>query len=228
MAAEQRRDSAEEPLDEWSADASPYNPLRSENPQDPDEGAGHWDLDDLDEDDSEITQGIINLGDVGDSSRVVGPPAERAEPDAYPELPGYRILGILGRGGMGVVYLAQQQAHKRLVALKAVLPDRNVASESLRRFRSEAEALAQLDHPNIVRIVDIGEFDGLPYCALQFVDGQPLDKYIAGKPVLPRQAAELVEAVSRAMQHAHDHGIVHRDLKPSNILLTKDGTPKVW
>jgi serine/threonine-protein kinase len=144
-----------------------------------------------------------------------------------PTIPGYEVLDILGRGGMGVVYRARQKGLKRIVALKMILAGGHAAPDQLARFHAEAEAVAQLLHPNIVQVYDVGEQDGLPYFSLEYVDGRPLDEEIDGKPLLPRRAAELTETVARAMHYAHEHDIVHRDLKPANILLTADGTPKV-
>ncbi len=113
------------------------------------------------------------------------------------------------------------------MALKMILSGPHADSELLGRFRAEAEAVAQLQHPNIVQIYDIGEENGLPYFSLEFVDGQTLDEFRDGQPINERKAAELLESISRAMHFAHDAGIVHRDLKPANVLLTKDGEPKV-
>jgi serine/threonine-protein kinase len=140
---------------------------------------------------------------------------------------GYQILGELGRGGMGVVYKARQRGLHRLVALKMILAANHADETQLARFHTEAEAVARLQHPNIVQIHEVGEQDGLPYFSLEFVDGEPLDKRIAGIPQAPRQAAQLIETLARAMHFAHQQGIVHRDLKPANILMTQDGIPKI-
>ncbi len=145
----------------------------------------------------------------------------------WPEVAGYQILGELGRGGMGVVYRARQRGLKRMVALKMILSGSHAGADQLERFRAEAEAVAHLQHPNIVQIYDVGERDGLPFFSLEFVDGHSLDQTIARQPQAPRRAAEIVEQLARAMDYAHSQGIVHRDLKPANILLTLDGIPKV-
>src|SRR5262245_51802234 len=134
-------------------------------------------------------------------------------------VPGYEIEAVLGRGGMGVVYKARHLALKRTVALKMVLAGGHAGPSELARFRIEAEAAARLQHPNIVQIHEVGEADGHPYCALEFVEGGNLAKKIAGKPLPARDAARLVEALARAMQLAHSRNVVHRDLKPANILL---------
>lgn len=148
--------------------------------------------------------------------------------DMIPEKIGnYAIKKVLGRGGMGVVYLASQVGLNRDVALKMVLAGAHASKNQLARFEAEAKAVAKLQHPNIVQVFDVGKQDGLPYFSLEFVDGMPLDQRLGGKPLPPREAAQIVEKICRAMQYAHDQGILHRDLKPANILLTKDGQPKV-
>ena len=139
----------------------------------------------------------------------------------------FAIQKVLGRGGMGIVYKAFHETLKRTVALKMILSGEHASREQLERFISEAKAVAHLQHPNIVQIFDIGEHESLPFFSLEFVDGDSLDKRLAGKPLSSIEAAELMETVSRAMQYAHDHGILHRDLKPANILLTQEGVPKV-
>jgi len=141
--------------------------------------------------------------------------------------PGYEILEELGRGGMGVVYRARQAALKRMVALKMILSGDHSSSEELLRFRDEAEAVAQLQHPNIVQIHDIGEMSGLPYFSLEFVDGITLQQKAGGEPLPVEEAAQMVETLARAMQYAHQMNVVHRDLKPGNVLLTKEGVPKI-
>ena len=151
-------------------------------------------------------------------------------PDAaadLPVVPGYEILGVLGRGGMGIVYQARHRRLQRQVALKMILAGGHAGPQELARFRTEAEAVARLQHPNIVQIYEVGEQHGLPYCALEFVDGGSLARKLAGTPLPPQQAANLVATLADAMHAGHQRGIVHRDLKPDNILLTADGTPKI-
>jgi tetratricopeptide (TPR) repeat protein len=128
---------------------------------------------------------------------------------------------------MGVVYRAQQLGLKRVVALKMILAGSHAGPHQLARFRAEAEAVAALQHPNIVQIYEVGEQDGLPYFSLEFVEGGSLAHRANGTPQPAAQAAELVETLARAIQAAHEHGIIHRDLKPLNVLLTADGTPKL-
>jgi WD40 repeat protein/tRNA A-37 threonylcarbamoyl transferase component Bud32 len=142
-------------------------------------------------------------------------------------IPGYEILKELGHGGMGVVYKARQIQLNRLVALKMILAGRHAGRMALTRFRTEAEAIARLHHPNIVQIYEIGECEGLPFFSLEFCGGGSLDTKLAGTPLPPEEAARLVEAVARAMHVAHQAHVLHRDLKPANILLADDGTPKV-
>jgi tetratricopeptide (TPR) repeat protein len=142
-----------------------------------------------------------------------------------PALPGYDILHELGRGGMGVVYKARQRGLQRLVAVKMVRAGVEAGPRELARFRTEAEAVARLQHPNIVQIHEVGEADGRPFIVLEFV-GSDLSTYLAGTPQAPRAAAGLVETLARAVAAAHQRGIVHRDLKPTNILLAGDpGSP---
>ncbi len=144
-----------------------------------------------------------------------------------PRVPGYEILEELGRGGMGVVYKARQIRLNRLVALKMILAGEYAGTEAVERFMAEAEIVARLQHPNIVRIHAIGDFEGRPYVELEYVEGGSLGSRLVGTPWPPRSAARLVESLAWAMAEAHRMGIVHRDLKPANILMTDDGTPKI-
>jgi WD40 repeat protein/serine/threonine protein kinase len=140
-----------------------------------------------------------------------------------PAVPGYEILDEVGRGGMGVVYKARQLSLNRVVALKMIISGAHAGPVERERFKREAESVAALQNPNIVQIFDIGEANGHPYLALEFVDGGSLAAQLAGGPWHPTRAAELVEVLARTMQAAHDAGIVHRDLKPGNILLQVEG-----
>lgn len=144
----------------------------------------------------------------------------------YPLVPGYELVEELGRGGMGVVFKARQTGLNRLVALKMVLGGTLLDTERLARFRREAEAIAQLQHPYIVQIYEIGSLEGQPFFALEYVPGGSLDRYLQGQPQLPHEAAALVEKLAEAMQAAHERGIIHRDLKPANVLLTFSRAPK--
>jgi tetratricopeptide (TPR) repeat protein/tRNA A-37 threonylcarbamoyl transferase component Bud32 len=140
---------------------------------------------------------------------------------------GYEILDELGRGGMGVVYKARQRGLNRLVALKMVLAGAHASAHQLARFYTEAEAVAQLQHPGIVQIYEVGEREGLPFFSLEFVEGGSLEAKIDGKPQPPKEAARLAQGLAEAMAVAHQHGIIHRDLKPANVLLTPAGHPKI-
>jgi WD40 repeat protein len=136
----------------------------------------------------------------------------------FPTIPGYEILEELGRGGMGVVYKARQHRPERLVALKVLLPELTGLPEKMARFRTEANAVARLQHPNIVQIFEVGEVDGLPFFSLELVEGGSLAEKLGQKwPI--SQAVSFVEKLARAIHYAHERGIVHRDLKPANILL---------
>jgi tetratricopeptide (TPR) repeat protein len=140
---------------------------------------------------------------------------------------GYEVFGELGRGGMGVVYKAQQIQLKRLVALKMILAGAHAGTTDLARFRIEAQAAARLQHPNIVQIYEVGEADGLPFFSLEFISGGSLDRKTRGTTLPAQEAAATVETLARAMHYAHQRGIVHRDLKPANILVAEDGTLKI-
>ena len=166
--------------------------------------------------------------DGGTAAYVPGQDTHPKVPEpARVSVPGYEIESILGRGGMGVVYKARHLTLKRTVALKMILARGHAGPGDLARFRTEAEAVARLQHPNIVQIHEVGDADGHPYCALEFVEGGTLASKLGGKPIPARETAKLVEALARAMQLAHSRNVVHRDLKPANILLTADGTPKI-
>jgi serine/threonine protein kinase len=141
----------------------------------------------------------------------------------WPSVPGYEILGELGRGGMGVVYQAWQIGLQRIVALKMVLTGNQAGPKYLARFRAEAEAIGRLQHPNIVQIYDVGEAAGRPYFVLEYVAGGTLAHYLQGKPQPVHAAARLVQTLARAVHAAHAHGVIHRDLKPANILLQESG-----
>jgi tetratricopeptide (TPR) repeat protein/tRNA A-37 threonylcarbamoyl transferase component Bud32 len=153
-----------------------------------------------------------------------GPPPARA---AAPVLPGYQILGELGRGGMGVVYKARQLRLNRIVALKMILAGDYAPPEAVVRFMAEAESIARLHHPHIVQIFAYGDHDRRPYFEMEYVDGGSLADRLGGRPWPLRDAARLVETLARAIHAAHRLGVVHRDLKPANILLTNDGIPKI-
>lgn len=137
----------------------------------------------------------------------------------------YEILEQIGSGGMGVVYKARQAALNRLVALKMVRAIDASNPELLARFRSEAQVVALLRHPNIVQVYDCGEHDGLPYLTMELVEGGTLSDRLNGAAWQPRAAAELIVMLADAVQYAHDHHVIHRDLKPANVLVSSDADP---
>jgi serine/threonine-protein kinase len=158
---------------------------------------------------------------------------QQREPDSsgaaapLPSIPGYEVLGVLGKGGMGVVYKARHVALERLAALK-MIRSRGVKDEALgARLRTEARTVAQFDHPNLVRLYEYGEENGQPYFALELVSGGSLAEKCKDGPQPPRAAAALVAQLADAVEYAHRRGILHRDLKPANVLLTADGVPKI-
>jgi WD40 repeat protein len=168
-----------------------------------------------------------DLGSDLTTDNNVSPEADHAS-DGTGRLPsGYELLSELGRGGMGVVYKARQLALGRTVALKKILAGADAGPQHLSRFRAEAEAVARLQHANIIQVYEVGAVDGRPYFSLEFCAGGSLDGRLDGTPLPTDEAARLVATLARAVHYAHQRGIVHRDLKPANILLTEDGTPKI-
>jgi tRNA A-37 threonylcarbamoyl transferase component Bud32 len=154
--------------------------------------------------------------------KPVPAPAEIA-----PLFPQLEILECLGRGGMGMVYKARQPKLNRFVALKILARDKESDPKFAERFAREAQALAQLNHPNIVTVYDFGETDGLCYLLMEFVDGLSLRQLLQARKMEPAQALTIVPKICEALQFAHEHGIVHRDIKPENILLDKTGRVKI-
>src|SRR6266478_2911185 len=152
----------------------------------------------------------------------------QSQPGApLPEIPGYEVLAVLGRGGHGIVYRAGHLKLKRMAALKMLLTGEYASPTELARFMREAEAIAALQHPNIVQIYDVGEVDGRPYFTMEFVGGGSLAQKLEGVPQPAQYAASVTESLARAIHTAHLAGIIHRDVKPSNVLLGLDGTPKI-
>src|SRR4051812_14118552 len=140
-----------------------------------------------------------------------------------PHFPHLEILECLGRGGMGVVYKARQKSLNRLVALKLLAPERVTDTKFAERFAREAQALAALNHPNIVTVHEFGRADGLYFLLMEFVDGVNLRQAMKAGRFTPEQALAIVPPICEALQYAHEHGVVHRDIKPENLLLDRDG-----
>jgi hypothetical protein len=172
-------------------------------------------------------QVLADLSGATPSADVTGPYPGPALAERPPRIPGYEVDGVLGRGGMGIVYKSRQVAADRVVALKVLLHGPHASQDTLERFRVEAKAIARLQHPHIVQVYEVGEHDGLPFFSLEYCPGGSLDKKLAGTPLMAREAATLVQELALAIHAAHQKGIIHRDLTPANVLLAEDGTPKV-
>jgi serine/threonine protein kinase/tetratricopeptide (TPR) repeat protein len=143
------------------------------------------------------------------------------------QLSDYEIGEQIGQGGMAVVYKARHRVLNRDVALKMFRPGRLPTEREILRFQTEAEAIARLAHPNIVQIFEIGQIDGLPFLAIELAEQGTLAQKLQQFSYTPRAAAELIETLAKAMQHAHEQHVIHRDLKPANVLFTNDGTAKI-
>jgi eukaryotic-like serine/threonine-protein kinase len=142
-------------------------------------------------------------------------------------IPGYKILGELGRGAMGVVYKAHQELADRTVALKVMLNLDHAREAEIARFKVEAQAAARLEHPNIIHVFDVGQEGELPYFTLEFVEGGTLASKISKQMLTIDQSAKMLHTLATAIAYAHSREVIHRDLKPANILLTHDGKPKI-
>ncbi|HOX07451.1 MAG TPA: protein kinase [Planctomycetota bacterium] len=172
-------------------------------------------------------------GETIDLSAAPPPPAEPAaatpagQADTQPHFHEYRILGELGRGGMGVVYRAMQETLERQVALKVIRAGEAAGADEVQRFLREAVTAAKLRHPNIVTVYELDVVDGIYYYTMEFIEGQDLGRLIQAGPLPLRRAVILTLKVARALAHAHAKGVVHRDLKPGNIILDEAGEPMV-
>ncbi|MCP5522268.1 MAG: protein kinase [Verrucomicrobiales bacterium] len=139
----------------------------------------------------------------------------------------YELLKERGHGGMGVVYKARQISLNRLVALKLIQGGEFASPEFIQRFRLEAETAARLQHPNIIAIYEVGEHEGQPYFAMDYLDGPTLEEWVRKGPMAPKAAADLTRILAQAIHHAHQQGVLHRDLKPSNVLIDPFGQPRI-
>jgi tRNA A-37 threonylcarbamoyl transferase component Bud32 len=167
---------------------------------------------------------IIEPTQVGDQTAAI--PALTPD-ELAPHFPQLEIIECLGRGGMGVVYKARQKSLNRIVALKLLAPERADDPQFAVRFEKEAQALAALNHPNIVAIHDFGQAGGYYFLLMEFVDGVNLRQLLQTKRLTAKEALSIVPPVCDALQCAHDHGIVHRDIKPENLLMDKSGMVKI-
>ena len=155
--------------------------------------------------------------EAGPTSDIVG----SASDPCLPTVEGYEVLHRIGQGGMGVVFKARHLKLNRPVALKLLRDQLGATPTHVRRFLTEAQAAARLQHPHIVEIHEVGQHQGQPFLAYEFLDGGTLAELTNGRPMEPRMAANLTETLARTLHFAHQHGVVHRDLKPSNILLQR-------
>lgn len=162
------------------------------------------------------------------ATQPVSPPQKLLTPEELaPHFPQLEVLELIGRGGMGVVYKAKQKSLDRFVALKLLSPDTEKDHAFAQRFATEARALAQMVHQNIVTVYDFGESGGFYYLLMEYVDGVNLRQAMQAGRITPEQALTIVPPVCEALQYAHERGIVHRDIKPENLLLNKQGQIKI-
>jgi WD40 repeat protein/tRNA A-37 threonylcarbamoyl transferase component Bud32/tetratricopeptide (TPR) repeat protein len=161
---------------------------------------------------------------------MVGTSPARSAPEAgstTKQFGEYEILEEIAQGGMGVVYKARQPRLNRVVALKRILSGQLASAADVERFLTEAKAAAQLDHPGIVPVFEVGEVDGDHFFSMGFIDGDSLDRHLRGNVLAPKESVALILQVTEAVAYAHTQGVIHRDLKPSNVLVSPDGRLRV-
>ena len=170
------------------------------------------------------------VGDVSgdpDAARREAEDEQRVRAEIEKRLPDLEILDLLGRGGMGYVYRARQKKLDRIVALKVIAPDPEKRSDFASRFAREAQALALLNHPNLVTVYDYGQDGDFGWLLMEYVEGSNLRDLIRGGKLEPAEALALIPRICDALQFAHDRGVVHRDVKPENILVDRQGGVKI-
>ena len=172
------------------------------------------------------TTEIFSLG--GEATLSAPPSATASAPSTRGRYFGdYELLQEIARGGMGVVYKARQLSLNRTVAVKMMLPSLLATEAEVQRFRTEAEAAANLQHPNIVAIHEVGEHDGLHYFSMDYIESRSLAELVSDHPLSMARAAGYVKIIAEAIHYAHQHGILHRDLKPANILIDQSDQPRI-
>jgi len=161
-------------------------------------------------------------------NRPATSPRPGAVPAEFADHPRYRLVRVLGAGGMGTVYLAEHRLMGRPVAIKVIHPDLLRHPVAVKRFQVEVQAAARLDHPNIVRAHDAEEAGGVHFLVMEYVEGASLSRIVRDRgPLKPHQACRCIRQVARGLQHACDRGMVHRDIKPQNLMLTSQGAVKI-
>lgn len=172
-------------------------------------------------------RGTVGTGQRPESTlRISEQPQESTDIEEFPNVPGYRVTRILGRGGMGVVYLADDLRLGRQVAIKMVVFD-TPSPEAKARFQSEGQLLASIDHPGVAKVYEVGIASGRPFLAMEFIDGQTVADLAGGRPMDVRVAADFTNQLAMALHACHQKQIVHRDVKPSNALVTRQGQLKL-
>jgi serine/threonine protein kinase len=158
------------------------------------------------------------------TKKIPSPPKPGERPRRVPVKIGpYEVLEEINRGGMGIVYRARDPVLRRPVAIKVLLAGEGATDEDIKRFQREAQAAARLQHPHIVPIHAVGEYEGKPYFVMDFIQGQTGKQLLEGGPVSPRLALSITEDSAEALDHAARHGVIHRDMKPANILVDQEG-----